>query len=1213
MANKIQIRFEAIGDKALRKAIQELAKAQAQLEKNTKNLNKANNALSSANNKATQATNNHARSQKLIKQRVEKNVQAFGKLQSTLAVYRNKLLLAAFAATAFRQTLGSLLDAYAKQEAAERQLSAVLGTRSSNLLKFAAAQQQVTMFGDEVTIQAMSQTAAFIKDEEQIKEVMKASQDLATLFGWDLNTAAQLVTKTIASSTNALQRYGIEVEGAVGSAARFESVLSAVNNVAGGLSEEMAGTYTYEVAQLGNAWGDLKEELGKELAPVITKLIRLIKVFVEALDPENIKRFMISLTASVVAMKSFAFATAGAYTKGKMFVRGMRLMSVAAKTFSKALKAVAWFTAIDFLIQMASATNRVKGGFNDATTGIHDFDAAIEQLSLTTGGTEQTIEHLQQKLDNLEFKKEWAKGWEESMAQAKKNWESTAGMPAWMSKSLNAVGEFVEDAILDWSTHAIAGLDRVDLTDIFVFDNDDNIIDFTERFHDIVVEKFGKTYDELNEMQKASLFRGSLQRPDAVGYMDWSDIKPGTLDFKWDEGLVFQEILDEIERTEDMLRELGAMPDAVIEVPVKVKPIVTMDDDDKLDDTFRKLLQEVSDWYKMRTKIPEDKLGADVFEKAFPELPIEEIGDGWGVDIDKLVEVFGRKAALADWMGIIDIITSEVAKLPAAMDVNFVEDIIVKAIEVESYKLANKLDKIPEQFNTMFDGLNLSESEKLKKQFDIYEKQIESYLIDMIKVADAGAFSAHINPEQFFKDWTKDADLTGVDQIVKKSTETWVQFFDRMGNLHDGGADMVADFFDTYATTLQDKGIANVDDWKKSIDEWFSTSDQKLKDNSKSVDNLIKNYQKKTTAIGELNPAIAEYNTVIESATNITDKNKKELKKAIIAYYEEKRVIDKVKSSRQELLSMIHSTEMAEQSRIATLQSQLALLESVTAAELDQNTNVADLVKKYNDLNGAIDLYAYTLGSSFVESNELALQELEIVKLELEALKKHFEGNAEMVDYLDRALQGVEKSASRLSAEFINLSEWGDTLTTALSGIASAADAAAWSGEHMGRAMEQAIQRMVSIIAAKLVVFATFFAILSGIGLVQTGSLAGGQTLLYNLTGGGFWESFANFAFHKGGKVKGYSVGGQVMPLYHSGGGVDDVPAMLQEGEFVMQRSAVDSIGLENLNRMNRTGQSQSGVNISFSGNVLSRDFIEEEAIPKIKDAIRRGADIGIG
>ena len=41
-------------------------------------------------------------------------------------------------------------------------------------------------------------------------------------------------------------------------------------------------------------------------------------------------------------------------------------------------------------------------------------------------------------------------------------------------------------------------------------------------------------------------------------------------------------------------------------------------------------------------------------------------------------------------------------------------------------------------------------------------------------------------------------------------------------------------------------------------------------------------------------------------------------------------------------------------------------------------------------------------------------------------------------------------------------------------------------------------------------------------------------------------------------------------------------------------------------------GFSGSSVNINFSGNVLSQDFIEDEAIPMIKEAIRRGADIGV-
>ena len=67
-----------------------------------------------------------------------------------------------------------------------------------------------------------------------------------------------------------------------------------------------------------------------------------------------------------------------------------------------------------------------------------------------------------------------------------------------------------------------------------------------------------------------------------------------------------------------------------------------------------------------------------------------------------------------------------------------------------------------------------------------------------------------------------------------------------------------------------------------------------------------------------------------------------------------------------------------------------------------------------------------------------------------------------------------------------------------------------------------------------------------------------------------------------------------------------------EQGEYVISRRGVEAAGIENLNRINAGGGSGS-VNISFSGNIMSKDFIEDEAIPQIKEAIRRGADIGIG
>ena len=91
-------------------------------------------------------------------------------------------------------------------------------------------------------------------------------------------------------------------------------------------------------------------------------------------------------------------------------------------------------------------------------------------------------------------------------------------------------------------------------------------------------------------------------------------------------------------------------------------------------------------------------------------------------------------------------------------------------------------------------------------------------------------------------------------------------------------------------------------------------------------------------------------------------------------------------------------------------------------------------------------------------------------------------------------------------------------------------------------------------------------------------------------------------------KAQKFEKGGLVGGRRHSQGGT---AIEAERGEFVMSRSAVSAVGIETMNRIN-AGGGAGGINISFAGNVMSDDFIESEAIPKIKEAIRRGADIGV-
>ena len=95
--------------------------------------------------------------------------------------------------------------------------------------------------------------------------------------------------------------------------------------------------------------------------------------------------------------------------------------------------------------------------------------------------------------------------------------------------------------------------------------------------------------------------------------------------------------------------------------------------------------------------------------------------------------------------------------------------------------------------------------------------------------------------------------------------------------------------------------------------------------------------------------------------------------------------------------------------------------------------------------------------------------------------------------------------------------------------------------------------------------------------------------------------------------------GGIVGGRRHSEGGTS---VMAERGEYVMRREAVADIGVSNMNALNSgvipsdisnkvSSNSSQSVNVSFSGNVMSDEFLEDEAIPKIKEMLRRGSDLG--
>ena len=120
------------------------------------------------------------------------------------------------------------------------------------------------------------------------------------------------------------------------------------------------------------------------------------------------------------------------------------------------------------------------------------------------------------------------------------------------------------------------------------------------------------------------------------------------------------------------------------------------------------------------------------------------------------------------------------------------------------------------------------------------------------------------------------------------------------------------------------------------------------------------------------------------------------------------------------------------------------------------------------------------------------------------------------------------------------------------------------------------------------------FAQLISMGVFRASSLMG--SLLSAITG------------HTGGLIQ--DAGIQRFASVGMVQGGDNVPILAQSGEFIMQRSAVNSIGLQNLAQMNSGGQSSPALTINIAGDMVGdEDHVRTKVLPAIREELRREAN----
>lgn len=148
----------------------------------------------------------------------------------------------------------------------------------------ASALQRLGVVGDEVVLAGAAQLAVYGLKSEQIKKLMPNLNDMVAkekgLNGTqeDSIAMADAIGKALAGKTKGLLKYGVSLTEAeeklfktMKQEQRMEFISSKLNKSIGGTNKVLRETDEGKIVAAKNAWGDMREELGKKLLPYLGK------------------------------------------------------------------------------------------------------------------------------------------------------------------------------------------------------------------------------------------------------------------------------------------------------------------------------------------------------------------------------------------------------------------------------------------------------------------------------------------------------------------------------------------------------------------------------------------------------------------------------------------------------------------------------------------------------------------------------------------------------------------------------------------------------------------------------------------------------------------------------------------------------------------------------------------------------------------------------
>lgn len=350
------------------------------------------------------------------------------------------------AISGLQQVTGVLRDltaAYAEQEVVETKLANnmrnMMGAREADIQSIkdlCAAQQELGVIGDEVQLAGAQEMTTYLEKKSSLETLIPVMNDmLAQQYGLNATqeeaaNIAMMLGKVMEGQTGALSRYGYYFDEAQEKILKFGTeeqraavLAEIVEGAIGGMNAELAKTDAGKAKQLANSIGDLKEEVGKVLMP----LSQMIEAF------DGIGNILLILGQIVWGVQGISSAIKNMHLATRTQTVATKLLSAAQKearllTVAWSRAQIAWtFGAKAAAIQMVglrvavmalktaliggglmliidglcTLLGKLAGNSEDAADGIHEVDAAQQEIDQTLASTRATLSLHISELESL--------------------------------------------------------------------------------------------------------------------------------------------------------------------------------------------------------------------------------------------------------------------------------------------------------------------------------------------------------------------------------------------------------------------------------------------------------------------------------------------------------------------------------------------------------------------------------------------------------------------------------------------------------------------------------------------------------------------------------------------------------------------------------------------------------------------------------------------